>query len=326
MNLTIRNILNKIRAGYTHKHIMLDDLCKILDIGKSGLYSKLNGRTSFSINELIVICKYYKLSLDYFVYEDKLEELPYSFLADTIRLGNETAEQYVTNWFNHLSQIDKIPQLELYYLANEIPIFYYFRNPRLLGLKLFIWSKLGNDKITESINYYAEHPTINVFSKHLSERYASRNTVEIWNPNMFNELLQQVRFFRSEIKQQDDGLLQRLKADLINVVDQMARSTETGLKKMNNPSEEAGELTIYLNELRFSNEMILILSEKQSVIYQQYDVPNYLRSHDPRICDHSKGYIDTVMSQSTMISMSARQKATDLIHHFRNEIEEKWPE
>ncbi len=59
-------ILNDVKSRYVKNEHFLDEISRLLGISKSGLYGKLNGRTSFSFSEIIEICQRYKLSLDYF--------------------------------------------------------------------------------------------------------------------------------------------------------------------------------------------------------------------------------------------------------------------
>lgn len=303
-----KELFEKIKSLYKLKHKAVPDIAAILGLSKSGVYSKINGRTNFTVEELSLLCRHFKLSLDYFVYQDNLHELPYAFLADTIRSGNDPPEEYVTNLFNHISLIDKIENLKVSYLANDIPLFHYMSSPKLLCLRLYLWEKMKAEVDYKFEDILANQKII-AFSNYMSNTYSKYSTTEIWHPNMFLNVLHQVIYFAEDLKRESTKLLPAIKVELLSLIDLL----DKGILKESNKN-------VYLNELYFGNEMILIKGNDQSILYKKYDSPNFIRSLDTRICEHADTFINNIISHSTSISKGSKRKRAELIKKYRHDI------
>lgn len=59
--------LNRLKGLMAEKGVTRSELAKILNISLKTLSLKINGKTSFKVNELILICDYFNVKPDFFL-------------------------------------------------------------------------------------------------------------------------------------------------------------------------------------------------------------------------------------------------------------------
>ena len=59
---------------------------------------------------------------------------------------------------------------------------------------------------------------------------------------------------------------------------------------------------MFHNELNFANNTILIESETVNLVYTNFVIPDYLRTNDVRIVQHTQNWFSDIISKSTQIS------------------------
>jgi len=303
----------------------MSDICKKLNLSQSGLYSKLNGRTSFSLDEISTLCREYKLSLDYFVFEKNNEETPYSFLSDALRVNPESEVHYIKNIHDHLSQLVGFKNVEATYLTNDIPLFYYTQFPELLSIKLFLWSNTNwdysNQKSLFDLKEYLDNSELWHWVKNLNKIYNSYPSKELWNSNMLSLLVNQIIYLIDSASFKNSKDIKTILESLEKLIQFFEIQLKEDTKVLFGKKKQGARIQIFLNDLLVNSEMINITSDQFNALYVLYDIPNYLRSYDPRICNHAKNYLQNCLDFCTPINQTGRKDRNRLINGFKKQIE-----
>ena len=71
-----------------------------------------------------------------------------------------------------------------------------------------------------------------------------------------------------------------------------------------------------------SSEIIYVTKDDYRIVYHAYDTPNYIRSDDPRVCDHMEDWFEKVINQSILISGQGERERDQTFRAFEKELEQ----
>ena len=321
----VDHLISYILERHETKNDALKSIEKLLNISRSGLYGKLNGRTNFTFAEIAKMCKHYRLSLDYLVYKDSPSENPYAFLSDALYKQTNSYADFLFNMHNHLTQLSQFNRVKGTYLCAELPFFYYLQFPALLAFKLYVWDHVNlkvnrPDRMHEfDLTKILNEKGILSNAYNITEIYSSYPSIEIWNLNILTPIVDQLLYFKSLGLINDENyaaLVKSMNSLILFLTKQLHQS-----KKLNKNNPQSGqEVEIYLNEVSYTNEIILIQSEEYNIVYNTFDVPNYLRSSDHRVCDYSKEVINKIIPYCVQINMTGLRDRTRIIRKLKEDV------
>ena len=78
---------------------------------------------------------------------------------------------------------------------------------------------------------------------------------------------------------------------------------------------------MFNNELNFANNTILIESETINLVYTNFVIPDYLRTNDVRVVQHTQNWFSDIISKSTQISAQGKKSREYFIETLFNKIE-----
>ncbi len=228
---------------------------------------------------------------------------------------------FFTNILDHLSSLYQLKNVHGTYLTNELPLFYYLMFPELLEFKIYVW-KFVNPTFDESImDGKLVTSEIWKLAEQITKVYFDFPTVEIWNPNLFDNLLRQIFYFSKFGKYRDKNNLLSLFNSLNKLILLIERSLKEGRKLFPGKKDLGGKLTILTNDFFNGNEQILIESDNWNAIYVKYDTPNYIRSYDERVCNHASIYLKHIVGLASNITTSNLIDRMKFIEEIKEKIE-----
>ncbi len=292
-----------------HKNTsVLHDVMEILDIRRGAAYKRMNGETALSLDELIQLSEHFKVSLDAVFNSDKYISFFHPFLKENQK---NTTNQFFDQFSFFLKPLKtNLPgeEKELAYLANEIPIFYYFSHRYIFNFLLSVWKHLHWDENQIEIKDTNDFDSqIEFFRQEIAKNYYGHPVTEIWNSNMLNNLYQQVIFCITIRAFKDQSFVKRLITDIEKLINHLREIAVSGIKSIQGISTEQSELKIYLND--FGNYMNLVLynSNAFKACFIGYDFPQFIVSHNDKLYNFSKDWIDKIKKRSVLISSEGYQ-------------------
>ncbi|NJN34446.1 MAG: hypothetical protein HC817_09530 [Saprospiraceae bacterium] len=274
---------------------LAEDIAKLFNTTKSSVYRRINGETALSMEELMILLKHYP-----FLSFDKLtrpHQVSYTFPSLTGKPNNTFA--YLNTMEQSMQQIALFPNALIGYAAQEIPFFHYLMLPEMAAFKFYVWSRTvwGLETARNKSFDLSEYEQDDIFRNQIHRlflSYASIDSEEIWHSNMPDITLNQVRhaYLSGYFKNKADML--KVLTSIRVLIENMRKMAASGEKKATNfDAPSVGNLKVWYNELVHHSAVILVqLTEKQRFIYNIFDAPNFIYSHDPSVCAYSFTFFD----------------------------------
>lgn len=281
------------------KEDVLHTLMDTLYIKKGAAYKRMNGNTALTADEMAMIASQFNFSLDTAIGSEKFISFEHPFM------DNNTSLDFLDRYAFYLKPLlSNMGDSQLTYMANEIPIFYYFSHKYIFNFLLGIWSHLHWDeaklliKENKTVNFQLEY-----LRNEISNYYDSHPVTEIWNSNMLSNLYQQILFSITIRAFEDQSFIENLIRDINKLIMSMQELAGTGQKSTRSDSN----ITIYLNEFGNYQNLAIFSSSKFSTTFVGFDMPHFIVSYNDRFYKFSKNWISKVRKRSILISSEGYQ-------------------
>ena len=159
-------------------------------------------------------------------------------------------------------------------------------------------------------------------SKILEDYFAAPN-IELWNENILNNTLNQIKYFlisgNFEIPEEALVLCERMRSLILH----LKKMAEKGKKFLigKEPGADAGDYLLYHNELSYTNNLMLILSPHQNYIFTTYNNPNFMISENEKLVEYTKNWFERVKRLSQPVSLDANQSRMMLFNQIEKKID-----
>jgi hypothetical protein len=139
--------------------------------------------------------------------------------------------------------------------------------------------------------------------KAISSAYMGLDSVEVWNVTVFDNTLNQIRYFLESGLMTDPAEALLLHDEVRQLILKLqdacaAQNKETFFRGSKFP----GGLQLYNNEIAFTGNLIYVKSDSIRAVYTTFDNPNFLNSSNPRLCDYTQKWLDRIIDNSIKIS------------------------
>ena len=281
---------------------IIHDIMEILDIKKGAAYKRMNGTTAMPLDEVIQIADHFNLSLDATFRSEKYISFFHPFVHTEQPSLDEFINQY-KKFFKPLEKIGSTEKVSLSYMANELPIFYYFGHKHIFNFLISVWEHLHWDNASLSIGDSTEYEKeAKEIRNEILKNYYGNEVTEVWNSNMLNNLYQQIIFCITIRAFEDIKYLTRLINDIENLILHLRDISISGIKSIKGAKVEGSELKIYLND--FGNYLNMMQFDSTSIksTFVGYDYPQFIVSHNKPFFEFSKKWINKIKKRSVLIS------------------------
>jgi len=281
------------------KEEVLTTLMDTLFIKKGAAYKRINGDTALTVQEMAVLSREFNVSVDTAFGSPNFLSFQHPFM------DQNTSIDFLDRYAYYLKPLlSNMGTSQLTYMANEIPIFYYFSHKYIFTFLLGIWNHLHWDeqrmviRENHSIDSQLEH-----LRKEISNYYESHPVTEIWNSNMLSNLYQQILFSITIRAFENQRFVNSLIEDIAVLISRMQELAGTGQKSPNADSN----ITIYLNEFGNYQNLALYTSEKFSTTFVGFDMPHFIVSYNDKFYDFAQHWITKIRNRSILISSEGYQ-------------------
>lgn len=298
-----------ILARYANRADAVAAICELLHLAKDPVYRRLRNETILSPQEIALLAQTYKLSLDALV-NGHSDNVVCSFNAFSRRVLSFS--DYLENFIADLAQIRKLSNPHFHYATVEIPVLTYNLFPELISFKLYVWGRT-----TWNLEFLRNRPfdfelvtqPIIRLSRELLDHYIALNSTELWSMNIVDNTLAQIEYhvYSGGFRHYADALV--LCDKILEWAEHMKRVAAAGKKfKIDEkPELGQGDIHLYQNEMVHTNNTALITSDYVKMVYSAYCNPNFILSHDSKLCDYTEDWFRTVISKSNLISQAAEK-------------------
>ncbi len=308
----------KLPINLSMANIVADDLCISID----SAYRRIRGESDLSLQEFDLLSSKYNIATETILskYQNSV-----SFNYRAINPGNFTFESYFLSLTQEIESLRQNGLSEIIYAALDLPMFYYFMFPRLAAFKLFFWKRnvfdfQEHNHTPFSFDLVSKSDLDN--SHKMVKSYLSVPTIEVWSEETINSTLRQINFYNEiglfKSKQDIIDILNDLKA----VLEHTQKQAESGFKfypeKSHLMNGERDNFKLYHNEVTLSENVVLLKLKNYNVVHMGHNVLNILTTSDESFFQDSLQFIEKVIKNSTLISVSAekeRKRFFNLLYH-----------
>ncbi|MCF8238485.1 MAG: helix-turn-helix domain-containing protein [Saprospiraceae bacterium] len=299
---------------------LADQLVELLDISLASAYNRMNGTSNLSAEELIVVAKAFNISLDQQIhqFEDHI-----SFRFPPLFGRQPQINQFLLLLHRDLSRLSMIQGVNIRYVSNEIPLFYYFHFPALGAFKLFLWGKTiwkdpdVQDTVFSETDWGGlRQEELILLMERLLQQYTAIPSVELWHTHFLDNTLNQIRYYY------DQGLIDSKKtaqmliqcvSNLVNLFDNFLRNGQKSLSSRQTKGF-SGLLTVHHNESTHSNNTVLVEAGALTTVYLTFDNPNFMHSDHPKFLAYTRNWIHKLESVSPVVSTHGQAARVRLIN------------
>lgn len=293
-------------TGYERTDQFAECIAQALGISRSGAYKKVKGISKLTLDEAVTITQTLGVSINQYLEKLGASRSGYIFQSNDVVHSIDSYTQWADNIYDHGIALEKLrPNYKVYSFSNEVSVFQYIGFHYLLSFKLYVWHRnnwqikgLGDQY---DFNIYNNDRALHKSLQKVSDHYTSYESVEVWSFDFLSNILSQLLYYTKlgKVSQQD---AQYILDDIKKLISHLFKQAELGMKKKFGNKQNGAKLEIYLNYTHTNPELLYITSDELDMVYTQYLSPNYLRTKDQRICQYTKKWMDSAISQSSKIS------------------------
>lgn len=285
-----QKLLKAIRQQLPKTTSVIEEVATILNISYDAAHRRVSEKSKFSIEETIVLCKHFSLSMDLLfadstkVIVEKTSEI--HSIADMERYFKESADK--------LEFFKNIPDAKMYYSAKDIPLFHTIGGTLLSKFKLYVWlNLLAGIQQEDTFESFTIDRSFMEYSMKLKTIYENVEVHEVWNDTTINSTLQQIYYYFQA------GLLSLANAHLLC----------EDLKEILNKVEERccnknSQFHLYYNELLILNNNVLVTAPEKQSLFVPYTMLGYFITHDSDTCDNAQAFFQNQIKNSKSLNQS----------------------
>jgi hypothetical protein len=269
-----------------------------LDVSIDSAYRRIRGETELTIDEIYKITKKYAISVDE-VFSNRGDTVTFAYTKLTDSAKN--FEAYLTRLTGHLNKINKFENKKIYYVAEEIPMFYSFFSKKLTDFKLFYWQRsvlnIPEYQQTQFKYGIVSQELINIAHSSYQE-YLSIPSTEVWTDETVFTGIKQIKFYY------DSGIITKeialeLMQEYRKMIEMVQRNAETGRK---NISDKTETYTLYSSEVVLGTNCIYAIMGEAKYSYISFNSINSLNTNNPEFCEETEHWMRNLEKKSTLIS------------------------
>lgn len=289
---------------------LTDTVSEILHVSSDSAYRRIRNETPLVLDEAKLLCEHFHLSLD-----QVLNTRSNSVLFENVRINNQeySYEAYLSDLIKLVQFINSFSQKEVIYLTKDIPIFHNFYFKPLIAFRYFFWMKTilqHPEYATRTIDLNDVPPAIETMSKELIKGYTGIPSTEILNTESINSLISQIEFYKDSGVFSSAADIQKVYEAVKETILHMKMQVEHGCKFMpgENPRTKKTNYNFFYNRVVLGDTTILVKTGDTKTVYLNYDVLNYMTTHDVNFCNQCDEDLQNLMRRATVISQSSEKQ------------------
>ena len=279
------------------------EIGQLLSIAPSAVYRRLSGETLLGFDQLLVLLEHYDIS-----FEQLTNPLSINYALPLPLNSPKKLSGFLKNIESDLIDLHQYPTSKIRFAALEVPIFYYLASPAIAAFKFYMWQRT----LEPTQNYTSNKFSFGNFSvdtallshvQNIVDMYNQIESDEIWNSNMFDITFNQIRYCLNAGLFQDSNDVKILIESSRELIRHFEEIVGSGKKSMDT---NAAPIRVWYNELFQNGMYILSETPHKQLIYNAFDVPNFMVSTHPEMYRVGLNFFNRMKSFSLDI-MSAHE-------------------
>jgi hypothetical protein len=301
------------------------EVSKVLNINVDSAYRRIRCEKNLSIDEVVVLCRHYNISLDQFFNPDEVNSMSFAWLLNP--LAEDYFLEYLKNQLSTIQHFHTYEKKHLYFLARDVPWFSYLQLPQLASFKYFVWRKsilFDSSLIGQRFSLQlSDDDEFLGIGKQIITLYSKLAVTEIWNAGVLTSTLQQIDYY------QQSGLFESRSDYIIlldlysSLIDHIEKEAELGVKFLigEMPDRDSGHFDMYFNELGLGDNTLHAELDDSRITYLNHSMIQYVYTTHSRFNDQIHDFILSFLGRSTHISSVGEKDRLKFFNSLRQNIE-----
>lgn len=303
-----KQLLKKLQKELPKGTSINDAIATALDISYDAAHRRTSFKSKLSLDESVVLAKYYNLSLDQ-LFETTNKHI--ITVEKTKPINNEhELKDYFDNSYLSLKPLLNQKDSHILYSAKDIPLFYTLESNLLSRFKMYVWLKLL-DATMASKDFESFSPRVETLTsaKALGNIYKDLNTTEIWDITTVNSTLKQIHFYNQAGHVSNATALQ-----LCKDLQQLIGTIEAQVKPNNK------NFKLYYNELLLMNNSVLVSTPQNQSLFVPFTILSYYQSSDKTTCQQANAFLNKQLQSSKLLNTSGEKEKLTFFNKIYSKI------
>jgi hypothetical protein len=298
-NQLYQEFLNETWKFFPKKSEMVNTLSDLLRIEKGAVYRRLRQEVPFTFNEIAVIARHLKISLDHLMGIEIQKRIPFELRLPDF-LAPQEEDYYILDLF--LEFIRSMNQSENSETASSnslLPQNLYIGFNNLVSFYCFKWNYHYNNEKVSPFHQISIPPRITQFMvEYAMEMKKFNKTSFIFDSRIFRLLINDIIYFHSiRLIEQEDVL--KIKEDLFSLLDYLEEMAITGQFK-----ETGASVNLYISDIEVTENYAYLETNNIYFSMVKTFILSYVTSFDENTFERMKKWIHSKIKVSTLITLT----------------------
>jgi|ERR1051325_8276330 hypothetical protein len=311
----------KLKQSVPQNISIANEIADLLEISADGAYRRMRGESVLSVDEMVKLCKHYKISPDFLAGPD---DSTATFHFKKMIHDEKGFGEYIKNILSDLQKINASNPKQIIYAAGDLPLFIQFLSPEYSAFKTFFWQKaMLNLPSMEGKKFSAAAitPEMATICKMISDIYIQVPSIEIWHDDTVLSNLKLVEFGweAGMFASKEDALLVCKKlSEMLALVEKNAEKSSK-FREEGKWAENEGNFTMYQSEFVLTNNHIFVTAGTAKILYLTHNTFNSIATTNSVFCAETEEWLKNLIRKSARISGEGEKQR----HKFFKSSQEK---
>jgi hypothetical protein len=304
--------IKRLRDLIPSSHSLADEMADLLQVSNDSAYRRIRGDTALTLDEVSLLCKHYRISLDTFSSEFTGTV---TFSYRPLSNSEDAFDAYFQSILTDLKKIRAFPKKEIIYAAEDIPIFHYYQFPELTAFKIFYWTKsVLNVPSFEGKKFRPDmiDKRFLGYAREIFDNYVAIPSTEIWNEETMSGMLKSIEFYWESGLFADKEVAMLIIDQLSQMVAYLQKQAEHSSKFIPAEGKKNAEFennfNLYNSEVMIGNNCILVLAENYKAGYLSYHTFNSMVTSNAQYCEETEQWLKNLIRKSVLMSGVAEKQ------------------
>ena len=307
------------------RHISLvNELSEVLGISYDSAYRRLRGDKKLSIEEMRMLSRKYRISIDSLFGESNADVMFHPFVMK----GNDGFEEWLKLRILEVQKVKESMVSEVIMVARDLPIYYFFAFPELAAFKIYFWKKMllhYPDYHDKKFNINELPDDIISIGQQLLAMYNRIPSIEIWCSETFTRIMQQIEFCRVSgfLMQKKDAniLFEKLEILIRHIQYQVEQGCKfhLGYKVTDNEEEN---FKVYFNEVLVIDNTLFVKKDGTKTVFMTHNSLDILLTTNLAFCNQVEHALKNIIKTGSHVSGTTGTECQRIFNAVYEKMEE----
>ncbi len=292
-------------------------LVNSLGIKKSNAYRRISGETQFTWPQVAKLAQELHISLDVMLNQDQREMV--MFKLHPYINSIEKVREYFSNTLSSLRMLKRMEDVELFWTARDLPIFYFLSHPILCRFKAFVW--LGGAEshtLLDQGNFQfnrIDDETVALGMK-VGKAYAEISSTEIWKESSLENVLEQIRDYYEAGSITKETAFQ-LCHELSEVLENLHEATVNGYRE----DFPAGHFNLYSSSYLLAENNAIARVRNKHIGFIPYASINFMQTENEAFCARALNWYNDQKKKAILLRTASAGIRNRFFSQFFKQVE-----